>query len=153
MRQVEEAHPTAPRALGRSERARDAAARAAAWTWQLALRIHLGTRKPENWAQLFKFGVIGASGYVINLAVFAALNEYQSTMHFNGQSTIELDGDRATGESYCIAHHLFTKDGERKLMVAWIRYGDTFVKQGGSWLFTERQLYVDWTETRASRPG
>jgi hypothetical protein len=85
--------------------------------------------------------------------VFAALNAYQSTMHFNGQSTIALDGGRATGESYCIAHHLFTKDGERTLMVAWLRYGDTFVKQDGSWRFAERRLYVDWTETRASRPG
>jgi len=81
VRQVEEAHPTAPRALGRSERARGATARAADSTWQLALRIHLGTRKPENWAQLFKFGVIGASGYVINLAVFAALNEAFGVHH------------------------------------------------------------------------
>ena len=59
--------------------------------------------------------------------VFDDLNRYQATMHFNGQSTITLDGDRATGESYCIAHHLFTEDGERKLMVAWLRYRDTFV--------------------------
>jgi hypothetical protein len=29
--------------------------------------------------------------------VFADLNRYQATMHFNGQSTITLDGDRATG--------------------------------------------------------
>jgi hypothetical protein len=36
--------------------------------------------------------------------VFEALNNYQATMHFNGQSTNVLDGDRATGESYCIAH-------------------------------------------------
>jgi SnoaL-like domain len=84
--------------------------------------------------------------------VFAALNDYQATMHFNGQSTIALDGDRATGESYCIAHHLFTQDRERTLMVAWLRYGDTFVKQEGGWLFAERRLYVDWTETRATRP-
>ena len=81
MRQVEEAQPAAPAALGPSERARDATARAADWTWQLALRIHLGTRKPENWVQLFKFGVIGASGYVINLAVFAALNEAFGVHH------------------------------------------------------------------------
>src|SRR3954451_25361062 len=85
--------------------------------------------------------------------VFDDLNRYEATMHFNGQSTIALDGDRATGESYCIAHHLFTADGERRLMVAFLRYRDTFVKRGGNWRFGERELYVDWTETRPSRPG
>jgi hypothetical protein len=82
--------------------------------------------------------------------VFAALNAYQATMHFNGQSTIALDRGRATGETYCIAHHLFTEEGARKLMVAWLRYDDTFVRRGGEWKFAERRLYVDWTETRAS---
>ena len=84
--------------------------------------------------------------------VFDDLNRYQATMHFNGQSTIALEGDRATGESYCIAHHVFTEDDERKLMVAWLRYGDTFVKRDGAWLFAERTLYVDWTETRSLHP-
>ena len=84
--------------------------------------------------------------------VFADLNRYETTTHFNGQSTIALDGDRATGESYCIAHHLFTEDGERQLMLAHLRYGDTFVKFNGAWLFAERNLYVDWTETRPSHP-
>jgi hypothetical protein len=84
--------------------------------------------------------------------VFEALNDYQATMHFNGQSAIALDRARATGETYCIAHHLFTDDGERKLMVAWLRYDDTFVKVDGAWLFGERKLYVDWTETRPSLP-
>src|SRR3954468_10077885 len=67
--------------------------------------------------------------------VFDDLNRYQATMHFNGQSTIALDGDRATGESYCIAHHLFTEDDERKLMVAWLRYADTFARVDGVWRF------------------
>src|ERR1700754_3945483 len=57
--------------------------------------------------------------------VFDDLNRYEATMHFNGQSTIALDGDRASGESYCIAHHLFAEGGERKLMVAFLRYGDS----------------------------
>ena len=83
--------------------------------------------------------------------VFADLNRYEATTHFNGQSTIALDGDRATGESYCLAHHLFTEGGERKLMVASLRYLDTFVKRDGAWLFAERKLYVDWTETRRSQ--
>ncbi len=37
-------------------------------------RIHHGTRKSANWLQLFKFGLVGGSGYVVNLAVFALLS-------------------------------------------------------------------------------
>jgi hypothetical protein len=82
--------------------------------------------------------------------VFDNLNTYQATTHFNGQSTVELDGNKAKGESYCIAHHL-TVDGERRtLMLASIRYLDSFSKQNGSWLFAERKLMVDWTDTRNS---
>jgi hypothetical protein len=83
--------------------------------------------------------------------VFDDLNQYVSTMHFNGQSTILLDGDRATGESYCLAHHLkVADDGQRTLMVASIRYLDEFVKQDGQWLFAERRLMVNWIDTRPS---
>jgi putative flippase GtrA len=60
---------------GRAARARDAWSRSADWTWGLIRRIHLGTRKPENWVQLFKFGVVGGSGYVVNLVVFALLTQ------------------------------------------------------------------------------
>ena len=80
--------------------------------------------------------------------VFAALNQYEVTMHFNGQSMVTLDGDRATGDTYCIAHHVFS-DGERKIMVAYLRYLDTFVKQDGNWLFAERNLYLEFSDTRA----
>src|SRR5215207_5947550 len=37
-----------------------------------ARRIGRGTKKPENWIQLVQFGVVGAIGYFVNLAVFAA---------------------------------------------------------------------------------
>jgi ketosteroid isomerase-like protein len=81
--------------------------------------------------------------------VFDDLNQYIATMHFNGQSTILLDGDRATGESYCLAHHLKVgQDGQRTMMIASIRYLDELVKQDGQWLFAERRLMVNWTETR-----
>jgi SnoaL-like domain len=30
-----------------------------------------------------------------------------------------------------------------------LRYGDSFVKTNGEWLFAERLLYVDWIEERA----
>jgi len=82
--------------------------------------------------------------------VFEELNKYAATMHFVGQSTIvTLTGDRGTGEAYTLAHHL-TIDGEKRhLMIAALRYDDTFVKTDGAWLFAERRLYVDWLEERA----
>src|SRR6476660_7884598 len=68
--------------------------------------------------------------------VFDDLNRYEATTHFNGQSTVAIDGTRATGESYTIAHHVFTEDGTRKIMIASLRYLD------------ERKLILDWSETR-----
>src|SRR6201985_3422054 len=77
--------------------------------------------------------------------VFADLNKYDATTHFVGQSTIfRLTADRATGEAYCLAHHVTVDGDKRRLMLASLRYHDTFVKMEGAWLFAERLLYVDW---------
>jgi len=84
--------------------------------------------------------------------VFADLNKYEATTHFVGQSTIfTLTGDGATGETYCLAHHITVDGGTRRLMVASLRYLDTFVKMDDTWLFAERLLFVDWQEERALR--
>jgi ketosteroid isomerase-like protein len=81
--------------------------------------------------------------------VFAALNQYAATMHFVGQTMIlSLSGDRATGEAYCVAHHLTLNGEKRRMMVTYLRYLDTFAKIDGAWLFAERLLYVDWLEER-----
>ena len=81
--------------------------------------------------------------------VFADLNKYAATMHFVGQSTIlSLTPEKGTGKAYCLAHHLTVDDGKRSLMIAALRYYDTFVKVDGAWLFAERLLYVDWIEER-----
>jgi hypothetical protein len=81
--------------------------------------------------------------------VFADLNQYTATMHFLGQTTIlTLTRDRGTGETYCMPHHLTVDGKNRRLMIAALRYTDTFVKTDGEWLFAERKLYVDWLEQR-----
>ena len=54
-----------------------------------------------------------------------------------------LTADRATGEAYTMAHHLTVDGGKRTLMIAALRYDDTFVKTDGAWLFAERKLSVD----------
>ena len=82
--------------------------------------------------------------------IFADLDKYHATTHFVGQSTVfTLTSDRATGEAYCLAHHITVDSGNRRLMLASLRYLDTFVKWDGAWLFSERILYVDWLEERA----
>ncbi len=82
--------------------------------------------------------------------VFDDLNKYAATMHFVGQSTIlTLTNDRAMGEAYTIAHHLTVDGARRRLMIAMLRYNDSFVKTNGEWFFAERLLYVDWIEERA----
>jgi dolichol-phosphate mannosyltransferase len=41
---------------------------------EFAYRLGTAARQPANWVQLLKFGIVGGSGYLINLAVFAVLS-------------------------------------------------------------------------------
>jgi len=49
--------------------------------WALLRRVGVGTTKPANWTQLLKFSLVGASGYLVNLAVFALLAEGLGIYH------------------------------------------------------------------------
>jgi ketosteroid isomerase-like protein len=80
--------------------------------------------------------------------VFDDLNQYVTTTHFNGQSTVVLGVTEATGVSYCLAHHVSVHGSGRSLMIASIRYLDRFTKIDGAWYFAQRRLLVDWIETR-----
>jgi ketosteroid isomerase-like protein len=124
---------------------RDAAGQMALFSTDTVFEVFMDSKVAEP-----TFVIRGRDGLA---PVFADLNQYHATTHFNGQSTVEVAGDHGTGETYCIAHHLTIKDGgKRTLMVASLRYLDRFVKQDGAWLFAERRLLVDWTDTRPSVP-
>src|SRR5215475_15924896 len=45
-------------------------------------------------------------------------------------------------------HNVRVDGDKRRLMVASLRYLDTFAKIGGAWLFFGRRLYVDWVDER-----
>ncbi|MBN9548730.1 MAG: nuclear transport factor 2 family protein [Alphaproteobacteria bacterium] len=76
------------------------------------------------------------------------LHKFSQTTHMNGQSTVVVRGDRAVGESYCFAHQISEEGGQRKLQILAIRYYDDFMRQGDHWLFAQRKLIIDWSETR-----
>lgn len=120
---------------------RDAKGQMALFTPDAHFVVYMNTKDPKPSQELHSREALAP--------VFADLNKYDATMHFLGQTTVlTLTGDRGAGETYCMPHHL-TVDGEkRSLMIAALRYYDIFVKQDGTWLFAERQLYVDWIEER-----
>ena len=80
------------------------------------------------------------------------MDRYAVTTYLNGQSTVTVDGDSATGETYCMAHHLYERDGVRNLLIMAIRYLDAFVRTGDGWLIADRRLIIDWTDERPSSP-
>jgi hypothetical protein len=119
---------------------RDAQGQMALFTEDTVFEVYMDEKLPDP-----TYTVNGRQNL---LPVFNDLNQYVSTMHFNGQSTITVDGDRATGHTYCRAYHETIPDGTQKLMIAGIRYFDTMTKHAGAWLFAERKLKVCWTENR-----
>jgi putative flippase GtrA len=46
-----------------------------------ATRVGAAARHPGNWVQVLKFGIVGGSGYLINLAVFALLANAWGVQH------------------------------------------------------------------------
>jgi hypothetical protein len=121
---------------------RDAKGQMALFTEDTHFAVYMNAKDPKPSQELHSREALAP--------VFADLNKYQATTHFVGQSTIfTLTADRATGEAYTLAHHITLKDESRRLMLASLRYNDTFVKRDSEWLFAERLLYVDWVDERA----
>jgi SnoaL-like domain len=121
---------------------RDAKGQMALFTTDTHFVVYMNAKEPKPSQELHSREALAP--------VFADLNRYDATTHFVGQSTIfTLDGDRATGEAYCLAHHVMADAGKRRLMIASLRYLDTFAKIDGAWFFAERLLYLDWLEERA----
>ena len=55
--------------------------------------------------------------------------------HLNGQQTVDIDGDTATGTAYCFV----TLIGNGRKNQSGVRYQDTYVKQNGKWLIKRRE--------------
>lgn len=119
---------------------RDAKGQMALFTEDTLFRVFMDEQQAEP-SQVIK----GREGLA---PVFDNLKTYASTLHFNGQSKINLSGGTASGTTYCFAHHL-TIDGDKKnLMIAAIRYIDDFAKINNEWFFKKRDLKVAWIETK-----
>jgi hypothetical protein len=70
---------------------------------------------------------------------------FRSTLHCVMNQTTTIVGDRAEGETYCRAHHVYEVEGRPMSFEMAIRYEDRFVRGAESWRFALRRLVVDWT--------
>ena len=129
---------------------------------------HVDRREPEAVAALFCDGGVLAihagdpevvppdrvrTGREEIVAAIAGMTKYEVTTHFLGQQMVDVDGDTATGETYCMAHHISTVDGSRRDKVMSIRYLDRYRRVDGLWQIEERRLAIDWTDDRELPPS
>jgi ketosteroid isomerase-like protein len=70
------------------------------------------------------------------------LARYDLTFHFIGNHRVEIDGDDATGHTYCFAHHIRGTDDH----IMAIRYDDTYRREADGWKIAERHLRHLWNE-------
>lgn len=74
----------------------------------------------------------------------SGLERYEVTQHTVANQLVEWEGDEASGETYCVAHHIYEADGEKRIFTMGIRYQDRFAREQGRWFFRSRHLAVDW---------
>lgn len=82
------------------------------------------------------------------VSALGRLSRYEVTAHLLGHSNHVVDGDRATGESWCRAHHVYEDAGVRRDWVMAIRYLDRYVRSAEGWRIVDRHLVVEWQEDR-----
>lgn len=69
------------------------------------------------------------------------------TMHNVFNHLFEVEGDQATGVTYCVASHVKTEEGVSVKHDWYLQYHDTLVRAGDDWVFQSRRLQVDYIST------
>jgi hypothetical protein len=73
------------------------------------------------------------------------LARFESTMHFMGNSLIELAGDAAVAETYAIAFHRSREAKPSLNLIVGVRYVDRFERRGGEWRIAKRVCVTEWS--------
>lgn len=92
---------------------------------------------------------------IVGAAELAKVTEriarYDVTFHMVGTSHYDVRGDVATGEVYCIAHHVHRGSPDVD-DVMYIRYVDEYRQVDGDWKIAERVLHVDFRQRHPPEP-
>lgn len=109
----------------------------------------------EEWASLFSDDIAFESGSTVRgledvLRIpREQLARYQTTLHSVTTQKVSLAGDTATGEVYCVAHHMYEDFHQNKRLPFdlshnfLIRYEDDYARIDGRWVFTRRRVITE----------
>ena len=76
-----------------------------------------------------------------------SVERYRATFHAVHNQTLDLSGDEASGETYCVANHLLEREGQPRKLDWGIRYQDRYRRgTDGAWRLSRRELIVDWEQ-------
>jgi hypothetical protein len=79
--------------------------------------------------------------------VFAGfLKQFDVVYHINGQQSVTINGDKASGTSYCLVTLIGNENGKKMKNTMGVIYHDNYVKQNGKWLIAKRESNFTWTE-------
>ncbi len=79
------------------------------------------------------------------------LARFESTMHFVGNSLIEIAGDVAVAETYAIAFHRGRESRPSLNLMIGVRYVDRFEKRDGGWRIARRACVTEWSRVDDER--
>jgi hypothetical protein len=82
-------------------------------------------------------------------AFAAYLSLFSTVYHHNGQQTVTITGDHASGISYCYVTLIGDDKGQKVNNVSGVIYHDEYVRVSGKWLIAKRTSNFAWQEKRA----
>jgi hypothetical protein len=80
----------------------------------------------------------------IGNAFAAYLSTFETVYHLNGQQSVSLSGDKASGISYCYVTLIGNENGKMIKTTMYVRYNDEFVRERNRWLISKRTSDFRW---------
>jgi hypothetical protein len=71
---------------------------------------------------------------------------YRDTMHHITNHTVEIEGDEASGTTYCLAYHLCRDDDGERIETLGVTYADTYVRTAAGWRIHTRRATRIWSQ-------
>lgn len=74
------------------------------------------------------------------------LGQFSTVHHMNGQQTVQIKGDTATGIAYCQVVLIGMQDGKQVRTTMGVTYHDDYVRRGQTWLIAHRASNFVWNK-------